>query len=76
MAKKIPGKEEFYETIRYFKKRIEVTGVNLELNSRQSAQSLMDQNFDEIILATGVSPRITSIPGEGHPKVLNYMRNV
>ena len=52
MAKIIPGKEEFHETIRYFSKQIELTGVKLELNSRQSAQSLLDQNFDEIILAT------------------------
>ena len=58
MAKKIPGKEEFHETIRYFTKQIEVTGVKLELNSRQSAQSLIDQNFDGVILATGVSPRV------------------
>ena len=73
MAKKVPGKEEFYETIRYFKRQIEVTGVKLELNSRQSAQSLIEQNFESVILATGVKPRVTSIPGEGHPKVLNYV---
>lgn len=73
MAKKVPGKEEFYETIRYFKRQIELTCVNLELNSRQSAQSLIDQKFDAVILATGVKPRVTSIPGEGHSKVLNYI---
>lgn len=73
MAKKIPGKEEFYETIRYYNRQIELHGVNLRLGSRQSAQSLIEGKFDEVVLATGVAPRVTHIDGEGHAKVLNYI---
>ena len=73
MAKQIPGKEEFYETIRYFKTQIELTGVHLKLNEKITADELISQNFDEIILATGVSPRPVRIPGIEHPKVLSYI---
>ena len=57
MAKQIPGKEEFYETIRYFGKQIELTGVNLHLNTKVDAAFLAKGNFDEIVIATGVNPR-------------------
>jgi len=73
IAKKIPGKEEFYETLRYFKRRIEITGVNLNLNKRISAQDLIDKGFDEVVLATGISPRIPDIEGIKHTKVSTYL---
>ena len=71
IAKLIPGKEEFYETLRYFGKRIENTGVKLELNRRVDASDLTE--FDEVILATGIVPRTPDIPGIDHPKVISYL---
>lgn len=73
IAKTIPGKEEFYETIRYFNKRAEVTGVKLVLGTRVSADTLKGQGFDEVLLATGISPRMPAIPGIDHAKVLSYL---
>lgn len=73
IAKQIPGKEEFYETLRYYAKQIEITGVNLQLNTRVSADELNNGGFDEVIIATGISPRTPAIEGIGHPKVLNYL---
>ncbi|QBY03956.1 NADPH-dependent 2,4-dienoyl-CoA reductase [Thalassotalea sp. HSM 43] len=73
MAKKIPGKEEFYETIRYFKKQIELTGVNLHLNSAQTVESLTDQGYDDIVVATGIKPRMPPIEGIDNDIVLNYV---
>jgi len=73
IAKQVPGKEEFFETIRYFGKMIEKTGVKLELNTRVSAQNLIDGGFDEIILATGISPRLPELEGIDHPMVMNYL---
>ena len=73
MAKKIPGKEEFVETLRYFKNMIELNGVNLHLNKKVSADELLTGQYEEIILATGVSPREVDIPGIDHPKVLSYI---
>lgn len=72
IAKEIPGKEEFSETLRYFKKQILLTGVQLHLNTRAEADFLLSQNFDHIILAAGVVARKSGIPGEDHPKVLTY----
>jgi 2,4-dienoyl-CoA reductase (NADPH2) len=72
MAKTVPGKEEFHETIRYFNRQIELTGVDLRLNTRVKAEDLT-QAYDEVILATGVSPRIINLPGEDHPKALTYI---
>jgi 2,4-dienoyl-CoA reductase (NADPH2) len=71
IARKIPGKEEFAETIRYYQRRLEVTGVKLHLGRRVSAQDLT--GFDEVVLATGVVPRVPSLPGIDHPKVLSYV---
>jgi 2,4-dienoyl-CoA reductase (NADPH2) len=73
MAKRIPGKEEFHETLRYFQRQIELTGVRLHLNTRVSAGDLISQGFDEIILATGVTPRVIDLPGRDHPKVKSYV---
>ncbi|MDG1295426.1 MAG: FAD-dependent oxidoreductase, partial [Planktomarina sp.] len=71
IAKQIPGKEEFYETLRYFNKELELSGVTLKLNHRVAAETLAA--FDEVILATGVIPRRPDIPGIDHPKVLGYL---
>jgi 2,4-dienoyl-CoA reductase (NADPH2) len=73
MAKQIPGKEEFYETIRYFNKQIELTGVQLHLNTLVDVAFLLTQQFDEIVLATGVTPRTPKIEGINHPMVLSYI---
>ena len=71
MAKQIPGKEEFHETLRYFTKRIEVTGVRLHLNKRVGADDL--KGFDEVVIATGVSPRNPKIIGQDGANVLSYI---
>jgi 2,4-dienoyl-CoA reductase (NADPH2) len=73
LAKRIPGKEEFEETLRYFGQRIAGTGVRLHLNTRVSAAELLAQKFDEVILATGVTPRNPRITGQEHPGVLSYI---
>jgi 2,4-dienoyl-CoA reductase (NADPH2) len=73
-AKQIPGKEEFFETLRYFKRRIDVTGVELKLNTRVAADDLKD--FDEVILATGITPRTPDIEGINHPKVMTYIEAI
>lgn len=72
-AKQIPGKEEFYETLRYYAKKIELTGVNLHLNTRVDAELLEGKDFDEVVMATGITPRELDIPGSDHPKVMSYL---
>jgi len=73
LAKQIPGKEEFYETIRYFNKQLELHNVTVNLNTRVTAEDLQNGNFDEVIVATGIQPRTPKINGVDHPKVLNYI---
>ena len=73
IAKQIPGKEEFYETLRYFGKQISLTGVTLKLGHKVSAQSLLDDGFTQVVLATGVTPRTPDIEGIDHPKVRGYL---
>ena len=73
IAKQIPGKEEFYETLRYFGKQIELTGVKLKLGHKVSAESLTQAGFTQVVLATGVSPRKPEIEGINHPKVVGYL---
>jgi 2,4-dienoyl-CoA reductase (NADPH2) len=63
LAKRIPGKEEFHETLRYFARRIVTTGVTLHLDTRVDAGALKAGGFDEVVLATGVTPRDPGIPG-------------
>ncbi len=72
IAMRIPGKEEFAETLRYFGRMIERTGVRIKLNTRVGAADLIGR-FDEVVLATGVVPRTPSIDGIDHPKVLSYL---
>ena len=73
MAKQIPGKEEFYETFRFFNKQLELHNVDVQLNKRVSAKDLEGNDFDEIIIATGIKPRIPNINGIEHHKVLSYL---
>ena len=69
MAKQVPGKEEFYETIRYFLRRLELDGVDVRLGTYASAEDLTKGGYDSVVLATGVTPRGLGIPGDDHPKV-------
>ena len=73
VAKQIPGKEEFYETLRYFDNHIKTTGVHLHLNTRKEVEELANSDFDEVILATGIAPRTPNIPGVEHEKVMSYL---
>ncbi|MFN8010996.1 MAG: NADPH-dependent 2,4-dienoyl-CoA reductase [Holophagaceae bacterium] len=70
LAAKVPGKEEFLETLRYFRNRLARAGVELRLNTRAEAGEL--ERFDAVVLATGVVPRVPDIPGIDHPKVVSY----
>ena len=73
LAKRIPGKEEFHETLRYFARRLALTGVTLRLNTRVIADLLIHERFDEVLLATGVTPRNPHIPGQDTPGVISYL---
>jgi 2,4-dienoyl-CoA reductase (NADPH2) len=72
MARKIPGKEEFDETLRYFGRQLELGGVTLRLGHRVDAQEIIAGQYDFVALATGVTPRIPAIRGIDHPQVLFY----
>ncbi|MCW7493140.1 FAD-dependent oxidoreductase [Leptospira sp. 2 VSF19] len=73
IARRIPGKEEFKETIRYFGEMVKKHGVQLKLNTYVSAEDLIKQGFDEVVLATGVVPRTPEIPGIKGENVLSYV---
>jgi 2,4-dienoyl-CoA reductase (NADPH2) len=73
IAKRIPGKEEFYETLRYYRRRIELTGVTLKLNTKVTVEDLQRGDYDEVVVATGIVPRSPDIEGLDHPMVLNYL---
>ncbi|MDG1995250.1 MAG: NADPH-dependent 2,4-dienoyl-CoA reductase [Emcibacteraceae bacterium] len=73
VAKQIPGKEEFFETLRYFAKQIEIKGIQLKLNTKIDVDRLNESDCDEVIIATGIKPRIPDIEGINHPKVLSYL---
>lgn len=70
LARRIPGKEEFSETLRYYTRMLDKHGVDVRLRTRASADELA--GFDEVVLATGVTPRMPDIPGIDHPMVLSY----
>ena len=72
-AKRIPGKEEFYETLRYYRRQIEILDIDLRLNTRVDVDTLSIEGFDEVVIATGVKPRTPQIDGIDHPKVLGYL---
>jgi 2,4-dienoyl-CoA reductase (NADPH2) len=73
LAKRIPGKEEFSETLRYYRRMIDLHRVDLRLNSRVSAELLKSGDFDEVVIATGVEPRCPRVAGIDHPKVVSYI---
>jgi 2,4-dienoyl-CoA reductase (NADPH2) len=73
MARRIPGKEEFSETLRYFNHRLDETGVERRLGEDATVDTLTAGGFDTVILATGVLPRALDLPGADHPKVLSYV---
>jgi 2,4-dienoyl-CoA reductase (NADPH2) len=72
LAKEIPGKSEFNEAIRYYRVRLEHLGVDLRLGKAADAGQLAGEGYDEVVLATGVTPRWPDIPGSRHPKVVSY----
>lgn len=76
LAKRIPGKEEFYETLRYFQVHLAKHNVNLRLGKLVTAAELDDSDADAIILATGIVPRTPAIPGIEHPKVRSYIEAI
>lgn len=72
LAKKIPGKEEFYETLRYYGRMIELHKVDLKLGHKATAQELNNDHFDHVVIATGITPRVPNIEGIDHDKVVIY----
>ena len=73
LAVRIPGKEEFHETLRYFKRQLELNRVTVRLGTTISAQELLETGYDDIVVSTGVAPRQVEIPGIDHPMVLTYI---
>jgi 2,4-dienoyl-CoA reductase (NADPH2) len=73
LAKQVPGKEEFHETIRYYRAMMTKHEVTVCLGQKVDAQSLADGGFDHVVVATGISPRAPDIPGIDHDKVVGYI---
>jgi 2,4-dienoyl-CoA reductase (NADPH2) len=73
VARQVPGKEEFSETLRYFARQIELTGVKLQLGRKVGAHDLVSEGYRHVVLATGVVARTPAIEGIDHPKVLGYL---
>ena len=73
LAKKIPGKQEFYETLRYFSRQLELNGVRVRLGKEVTASELNASDFDQVFVATGIVPRTPDIEGINHPSVLSYI---
>ncbi len=74
LAREIPGKDEFEETLRYFQHQLALYDVSLHLNKRIEAQELIEAGYDSIVIATGVQPRKINIPGIDHPSVIDYQQ--
>ncbi len=72
-AKQIPGKEEFHETLRYFRHRLGDTGVNVHLGQAADVTGLSAGHYDDVVVATGITPRQVAFPGSDDPRVLNYL---
>ena len=72
LARNVPGKQEFNETLRYFRKNLENGGATIELSHRVGVEELIGGRFDEIVLATGVVPRLPDLPGLNHARVVLY----
>jgi 2,4-dienoyl-CoA reductase (NADPH2) len=73
LAKQIPGKEEFYETLRYYARMLEVNQVDVHLNTTVCADDLTSAGYDHVVVATGISPRIPDLEGIDHPKAVSYV---
>ena len=73
LAKRIPGKEEFAETLRYYRRMIELHQINWRPDTRADAALLMAEGFDAVVVATGITPRRPALPGIGHPMVMTYI---
>jgi 2,4-dienoyl-CoA reductase (NADPH2) len=73
IAMQIPGKEEFSETIRYFRRKLDLTGVKLRLGQRVTRDELIAGGYDDVIVATGIKVRMPPIEGINHAKVLSYL---
>jgi 2,4-dienoyl-CoA reductase (NADPH2) len=73
VAKQIPGKEEFHETLRYFRHRLQDVGVEVRLGQSADATTLRAGGYDEVVIATGITPRRVSFPGSDDPRVLGYL---
>jgi 2,4-dienoyl-CoA reductase (NADPH2) len=73
IAKKVPGKEEFYETLRYFRRQLDIHKVDVRLSTRVNADQLKAGGYDEVVLATGIVPRTPAIDGVDHAKVMSYL---
>jgi 2,4-dienoyl-CoA reductase (NADPH2) len=73
LAKQIPGKEEFYETLRYYRRMMEVNNVDLQLNRKVTAAELKLGGFDHVVIATGITPRVPQLEGIDHPSVVSYV---
>ena len=73
LAKQVPGKEEFYETLRYYKRMLEIHNVDVHLDTTVSAEQLKQDDFDHVVVATGITPRTPEIEGIDHPSVVSYI---
>jgi len=73
LASRIPGKEEFHETLRYYRRMITLHQITLRLNTRADAATLRAGGFDEVVVATGITPRMPDLPGINHAKVVGYV---
>jgi 2,4-dienoyl-CoA reductase (NADPH2) len=73
LARRIPGKEEFAETLRYYRRMIELHGIDLHLNTRVDAAQLLAGGYDHIVIATGIEPRVPQVEGIDHPMVISYI---
>jgi len=73
LAVRVPGKEEFHQTLRYFRRQLELRGVQLRLGERVDAAALVVSEFDQVVVATGVHPRRLDLPGADRPEVLGYI---
>lgn len=73
LARRVPGKEEFEETLRYFGRMITLHGVDLQLGTHVEAEDLIGKDFDQIVIATGIRPRTPAVEGIGHAKAVSYI---
>lgn len=73
VAMQVPDKEEFAQTLRYFSRRLDITGVTVKLNQRVTHEELINQGFDDVVLTTGIVPRRPRIPGVERANVVSYL---